>query len=143
MKNRSCVIILGAILTSICLYGQDKPYMENLPYYVENLEVFGEGQEEGRAFHIPENCNSLNGTWKFLYADCPADIPQDFFKPSFNDRKWADITIPSNWEMQGFGQAVFRNVTTPWPTAASYAVAPPGIPMDLNPTGAYRTSSMT
>lgn len=140
MKNRKYSIVLGAVLTSVSLYGQDKPYMENLPYYVENLEVFGEGQEEGRAFHIPENCNSLNGTWKFLYADCPADIPQDFFKPSFNDRKWADITIPSNWEMQGFGQAVFRNVTTPWPTAASYAVAPPGIPMDLNPTGAYRTS---
>ena len=39
--------------------------MENLPYYVENLEVFGLNQEPGRAFHIPESSISLNGTWKF------------------------------------------------------------------------------
>lgn len=156
-----------ALIAPACLTAQVKPYMQNLPYYVENLEMFSEGQEEGRAYHIPETNISLNGTWKFFYADCPADVPQEFFNPSFNDRKWADISVPSNWEMQGFGQAIFRNVSAPWatntPQAAReamakarggrmfpgggqnaavnpFAVTPPEIPMDYNPTGAYRTS---
>ena len=143
-------LFLGlAVAAPFALSAQNKPYLQNLPYYVENLNVFEEGQEEGRAFHLPEGSVSLNGTWKFLYCESPYDVPQDFFKPSFNDRRWSDIAVPSNWEMQGFGQAMFRNTTTPWlslrPQSADtgsgvIAVTPPDIPMDINPTGAYRTS---
>lgn len=153
-------------------------YLQKLPAYVENLSVFGEGQEEGRAFHIPEKSMSLNGTWKFLYCECPADVPEDFFRSSFNDRKWTTIPVPSNWEMHGFGQALFRNVSAPFAInrpqrgdeatspqvdkassrqgfkstrqrvdecranakAGQFAVTLPEVPMDINPTGAYRTS---
>ncbi len=87
----------------------------DLPYYVSNLDVFEVGQEEGRAFHIPDKRLSLNGNWRFGYYEAPGDVPHDFFKPGFNDRKWAYIEVPSNWEMQGFGQAVFRNVALPFP----------------------------
>ncbi len=162
------IFILALVLASSLYAGaQNKPYMQDLPYYVENLSVFGEGQEDGRAYHIPQSSVSLNGTWKFLYCESPYDVPQDFFKSSFNDRRWSDIAVPSNWEMQGFGQAVFRNVSAPWatntPQAARdamakarggrqfpgagrpapenpYAVTPPEVPMEYNPTGAYRTS---
>jgi len=165
MRTRFFISLL--LLACLSSGAQDKSYLKNLPYYVENLEVFGEGQEEGRAFHIPARNVSLNGTWKFLYNESPYDVPQDFFNPSFNDRKWSDIVVPSNWEMQGFGQAVFRNVSAPWPTNTPqaardamakarggrmfpggnrtapvnpYAVTPPEVPMEYNPTGAYRTS---
>lgn len=159
-------IITTMLLLACCgVSAQQKTYMQNLPYYVENLEVYGEGQEDGRAYHIPENHISLNGTWKFLYCESPYNVPQDFFRPSFNDRKWSDIIVPSNWEMQGFGQALFRNVSAPFATntpqaaldamykarggrgparvaekPAPYSVTPPEVPMDINPTGAYRTS---
>lgn len=166
MMKRISIIAL-ALASAFCLKAQDRPYLQNLPHYVENLAMFGEGQESGRAYHIPQSSVSLNGTWKFLYCESPYDVPQDFFKPAFNDRKWSDIAVPSNWEMQGFGQAVFRNVSAPWatntPQAAReamaksrggrmfpsggqqapvnpYAVTPPEVPMDYNPTGAYRTS---
>ena len=166
MKIRMITAAL-ALASSVVLSAQNKPYMQDLPYYVENLNMYGEGQEEGRAFHIPARNVSLNGTWKFLYCESPYDVPQDFFKPGFNDRKWSNIQVPSNWEMQGFGQAVFRNVSAPWatitPQAARdamakarggrmfpgggqqgpvnpYAVTPPEVPMEYNPTGAYRTS---
>lgn len=160
-------LFFASALLLLCtnLLGQERTYMENLPYYVENLDVYGEGQEDGRAFHIPEESISLNGTWKFLYSESPSEVPSDFFKPSFNDRKWSEITVPSNWEMQGFGQALFRNVSAPFavntPQKAldemykawggrgpsrkasapgPYSVTPPEIPMDVNPTGAYRTT---
>ncbi|MBR4810647.1 MAG: hypothetical protein IK039_02670, partial [Bacteroidaceae bacterium] len=94
---------------------QDPEFMENLPYYVENLEVFGLNQEPGRAFHIPESNISLNGTWKFNLYENPLEVPKNFYKSSFNDRKWGAIEVPSNWEMQGYGQAMFRNVSAPFP----------------------------
>ncbi len=67
MNGRIMATILSGML-AVTVQAQDRPYMEDLPYYVENLEVFGCGQEEGRAFHLPENSISLNGKWKFLYA---------------------------------------------------------------------------
>lgn len=158
-------------------FGQDKPFLEDLPYYMENLSVFETGQEPGRAFHIPAHNVSLNGKWRFKYFESPYDVPKDFFKPSFNVRKWDYIDVPSNWEMKGYGQAVFRNVSAPFivtmpesmleqyrrilndPNAseqqkrmASFrlgggpgepnlsSVQLPNVPMDFNPTGAYKTT---
>lgn len=166
MKKLS--LIAALLIGSCSLVGaQEKQYLQNLPHYVENLAVFGEGQEEGRAYHIPAKSISLNGTWKFLYCESPADVPQDFFAPaSRHFVKWADIPVPSNWEMQGFGQALFRNVSAPFqinrPQGAiqpsgkttaeriaeakakaekgDFSVTLPEVPLDYNPTGAYRTS---
>ena len=159
--NRKLLLIPLLAAFPALLAAQDKPFMEDLPYYVENLSVYGLNQEEGRAYHIPQKHVSLNGTWKFFFGENPYEIPKDFFKPGFNDRRWANIQVPSNWEMQGFGQALFRNVALPFPnhrtpladqyaprrgpagpapTPAPFSVAIPDVPMDVNPTGAYRTS---
>ena len=132
MNKRSAFILALALIPAVS-QAQDKPYLEDLPHYIQNFSVFGEGQEEGRAFHIPSTSISLNGTWKFLYSENPAGVPKDFFLPGFSDRKWDDITVPSNWEMQGFGQQIFRNVSLPWHYDRSLQV-----PMDVNPTGSYR-----
>ncbi|MBQ3882918.1 MAG: hypothetical protein II730_10555, partial [Bacteroidales bacterium] len=75
----------AAVMLSLPSFAQNKPFMDDLPYYVNNLEVFETGQEPGRAFHIPSTSVSLNGTWKFGYYDCPSDVQADFFKTSFND----------------------------------------------------------
>ena len=149
MKPRFFNVALSIVL-SVTLSAQNKPYLQDLSYYVENLDVYGEGQEEGRAFHLPEGSISLNGVWKFQYFESPYDVPQDFFKSTFNDRKWSNINVPSNWEMQGFGQAFFRNTTTAWQSLRpdadqnagkdQFAAVPPEVPMDFNPTGAYRTT---
>ena len=107
----ACVLSLAVLLPAAA---QDKPFLEDLPYYMENTAVFEVGQEPGRAYHIPAQSISLNGKWRFQYYESPYDVPKDFFKPSFNTRKWTFIQVPSNWEMQGFGQALFRNVSAPF-----------------------------
>lgn len=112
MKN---IMTALCLLLAVSLSAQDKPFLEDLSYYVENLDVFELNQEDGRAYHIPEKSISLNGIWKFRYAESPSEIPSDFFRTGFNDRKWDDIAVPSNWEMQGFGEPLFRNMTTPFP----------------------------
>lgn len=112
MKN---IMTALCLLLAVSLSAQDKPFLEDISYYVENLDVFELNQEDGRAYHIPEKSISLNGIWKFRYAESPSEIPSDFFRTGFNDRKWDDIAVPSNWEMQGFGEPLFRNMTTPFP----------------------------
>lgn len=51
----------------------------------------------------------LNGTWKFNWVGNPDQRPADFYKPDFDVSKWADITVPGNWQMQGYGTPVYSS----------------------------------
>ena len=57
---------------------------------------------------------SLNGTWKFNYVGKSQDRPTDFIKKYFNGENWRDILVPSNWELQGFGQPIYTNIIYPF-----------------------------
>ena len=107
---------------------------DDLYYYIENLDVFEYGQEESRAYYIPGHHVLLNGKWKFFYGNTPQEIPGNFFEEKFPDAKWGTIDVPSNWEMRGYGDPLFRNVSAP------FKADPPKTPRDYNPTGAYRTT---
>ena len=109
-------------------------YLTHIYDYIENTEVFEENQEEGHAYFLPKEHISLNGTWKFQLSEIPEEVPVNFFMPGFKDGKWGQITVPSNWEMQGYGDAQFRNVQAP------FKANPPFVPREYNPTGAYRRS---
>lgn len=74
---------------------------------------------------------SLNGNWKFTYTDRYANRIQDFYREDLDTRQWADIAVPSNWELKGFGIPIYTNITYPHPKN------PPYIGPD-NPVGTYR-----
>ncbi len=131
MKKRLSIFI-GALLYGIILKSQGSPYMEHLSDYIENLSIFEQNQEPGRCYYMPSKYISLNGIWKFMWSDVPQNIPTEFFKSKFNDRSWDNIEVPSNWEMLGYGDKMFRNVSAP------FHVNVPFVPSDYNPTGAYR-----
>ena len=110
----------------------------------QNPAVFEKGQTLPHAFHIPynskeraiqnlsnrcENYQLLNGKWKFLWVETPDQVPEDFYKPDFNTRKWDEINVPSNWQMEGYGHPKFRNV------ALTFESDPPNIPGYYNPVG--------
>lgn len=76
---------------------------------------------------------SLNGTWKFRYADRAAERMLDFYRTDLNDNKWDDIPVPSNWEIQGFGIPIYTNIVYPFPKN------PPFVGED-DPVGTYRKS---
>lgn len=85
---------------------------------------------------------SLNGKWKFNYVEYLNDRPTDFMDPSFDVSKWSDITVPGNWEMQGFGTPIYVNVSYEFisPGFKNYfdKPNPPYVPKEWNPTGTYR-----
>jgi len=85
---------------------------------------------------------SLDGTWKFRYAAKPADASLDFAQPGVDPSSWADITVPGNFETQGYSKAIYLNVTYPWSGANgdNENPQPPFAPTKVNPVGQYRRS---
>ena len=73
---------------------------------------------------------SLNGTWKFMFVPDIKQAPLEFWKEGYDVTSWNDIKVPSCWEMQGFGYAIYRNTQYPFP------FNPPYISRD-NPVGSY------
>ena len=148
MKRIQCsAIVLMLVFSLQIAIAQQKPFLENLYDYIENPQMIGLNQEEGhvpllpfanleKAFNsAPEQSSGyipLNGKWKFLYAINPDGINRSFFKADFNEKGMAEIIVPGNWQMQGYGEKIFRNVSQP------FKVDPPHIPRDYNPVGSYR-----
>ncbi|MBO5932569.1 MAG: glycoside hydrolase family 2, partial [Bacteroidaceae bacterium] len=115
-----------------CTLQMNAQYLEHIYDYIENTSVFEENQEEGHAYYLADKHLSLNGSWRFYYANTPEEVPQNFFQTNFKDGRWDKIEVPSNWEMLGYGDPIFRNV------AAPFRANPPYVPREYNPTGAYR-----
>ncbi|GAA0873344.1 beta-galactosidase LacZ [Gangjinia marincola] len=78
---------------------------------------------------------SINGDWKFEWVPIPEEAPAKFYTQDFNDKNWKTIPVPSNWELHGYGTAIYTNVRYPFEP-----VNPPYVPDDDNPTGSYRTT---
>lgn len=74
---------------------------------------------------------TLNGQWKFHYSPTVAEVPQGFYEDAFDVSAWAELPVPSNWQMHGYGYPHYTNVQYPFP------VDPPRVPTE-NPTGCYR-----
>lgn len=75
---------------------------------------------------------SLNGEWKFKWVSKVAEAPVDFYNPGYDVTTWDEITVPSNWQMKGYGHPIFRNVTLEFPSN------PPKVPDYYNPVGSYK-----
>ncbi|KAK8842481.1 hypothetical protein M9Y10_026069 [Tritrichomonas musculus] len=77
---------------------------------------------------------NLNGKWKFFYRDYPSQIPDDITDIDVDLSNWTDITVPSCWEKQGFGIAMYTNEKYDFNPLDPN---PPNLP-DYVPTGVYR-----
>nr|WP_299346299.1 glycoside hydrolase family 2 TIM barrel-domain containing protein [Allomuricauda sp.] len=78
---------------------------------------------------------SLNGDWKFQWYATPDQAPKNFHTTAMDDSDWNMLPVPANWELHGYGTAIYTNIKYPF-----RPVDPPSVPKDDNPTGLYRTS---
>lgn len=76
----------------------------------------------------------LNGTWKFYYTDSYLNLPADITSPEVSTEGWHDIKVPGNWEVQGFGTAIYTNHGYEFQPRNPQ---PPLLP-EKNPVGVYR-----
>lgn len=101
-----------------------------VPYH--DLESALEGDITRSAYYM-----SLNGTWKFQFADCPAHASDDFYKEESSLEDWEDIEVPLSWQMAGYGRKQYTNRSYPW--ELDEPVMPPYAPSVYNETGSYAT----
>ncbi|MEO0899407.1 MAG: glycoside hydrolase family 2 TIM barrel-domain containing protein [Bacteroidota bacterium] len=102
----------------------------------ENPSIFEINKEKPHAHFLPRGADktiTLNGQWDFYLADHPSmvNLPEDF---SSEELDWTSIEVPSNWQLQGFGQPIYTNIKHP------FKAAPPKIKSKVNETGLYKRS---
>lgn len=74
---------------------------------------------------------SLNGKWKFIYSPAIDKSEKQFYRMDLSSDYWSDIEVPSNWELQGFGEPIIRNIQY------VFSPNPPYVDVE-NPVGTYR-----
>jgi len=105
------------------------PHVSYIPFDTEAKAVKN-NPEESSAYKL------LNGTWKFKLSDNYTQVPESFFQPGFDASGWADIKVPSTWEVQGYSYPIYTNIPYEF---YSKSPLPPHVPYDYNPVGTYLT----
>lgn len=85
---------------------------------------------------MSENFITLNGYWKFNWVKNSDERPTDFYTIKYNDKGWDNMPVPGVWEMNGYGDPVYRNVGYAW--LNQYKSNPPIVPTENNHVGSYR-----
>jgi beta-galactosidase len=144
MRSQRKGILVFGILCAAFILGS----AVETPNDWENPAVFARNKEAPHAsgFVYPDRDSALkgesypsghyillNGLWKFQWSPVPADRPQGFFRTDYDDGTWAEIPVPSNWELQGYGLPIYTNSSYPFGRPN-----PPLIAHDNNPVGSYR-----
>ena len=79
---------------------------------------------------------SMEGMWKFNFVKNHQDAPKDFFGLKYDDSKWGDFPVPGLFELNGYGDKIYKNAGYAWCT--TFKNDPPKIGETNNYTGSYR-----
>ena len=79
---------------------------------------------------------SMEGNWKFNFVKDHQDAPKDFFSTKFDDSQWVDFPVPGLFEVNGYGDMIYKNVGYSW--GSTFKSDPPYIGETNNYTGSYR-----
>ena len=79
---------------------------------------------------------SMEGKWRFNFVKDYDKAPKDFFTPQFDDSQWVDFPVPGLFEIEGYGDKIYKNVGYSWST--TFNSNPPYIGETNNYTGSYR-----
>ena len=79
---------------------------------------------------------SMEGKWKFNFVKNHQDAPQGFYALKYDDSKWVDFPVPGLFEMEGYGDKIYKNMGYAWCT--TFKNDPPYVGETNNYTGSYR-----
>ncbi|MBO4720469.1 MAG: DUF4981 domain-containing protein [Prevotella sp.] len=86
---------------------------------------------------------SLDGQWLFHWSKDPESRPANFYREDYDVSGWDKITVPGNWQLQGFGVPIYININYPFVRNRPSVTTEP--PKDWtayenrNPVGSYVT----
>ena len=79
---------------------------------------------------------SLNGQWKFSWAETMEGRIKGFEQPDFDDSSWKEIPVPSCVEMLGYGKPYHQSL--PGVEVKAGKMVASDIPDEVNPVASYR-----
>ncbi|MCY1634331.1 glycoside hydrolase family 2 TIM barrel-domain containing protein [Marinifilum sp. D737] len=162
MRRKTFLGLFLLVTSTLIIQAQER---QNIWNDLENPKMFDQNKEAAHASFIPFKTigaaltkkkqqsvyyKSLNGVWKFNWVRKPADRPVNFYQTSYDDSKWKDIKVPSNWELEGYGYPIYVNHQYEFAdykaplsdelefTEKIYPKHPGKVPHDYNPVGSYR-----
>lgn len=114
----------------------------------ENQHVLQINREPARAAFYPykqkpgDRTVSLNGAWRFRWVPVPEQRSLDFYKSNFDDSKWSLLTVPANWELNGYGTPIYVSAGYPFKIDPPRVTSTPRETFttftERNPVGQYR-----
>ena len=97
----------------------------------ENEDLAKQGVKAQSARYL-----SMEGLWKFNFVKNHQDAPKDFFGLKYDDSQWVDFPVPGLFELNGYGDKIYKNIGYAWGT--TFKSDPPHIGEINNYTGSYR-----
>ena len=79
---------------------------------------------------------SMEGMWKFNFVKDHQNAPEGFYALKYDDSQWVDFPVPGLFELNGFGDKIYKNIGYAWGT--TFKSNPPYIGETNNYTGSYR-----
>ena len=97
-----------------------------------------ESLDKAQSFDKKKSANylSMEGMWKFNFVKDHNKRPANFFAANYDDSQWKDFPVPGLFELNGYGDATYKNIGYAW--ATQFDPNPPYISELNNYTGSYR-----
>ena len=139
------LVLFVALLPQLTLHAQD----QKEPWLNPNITRVNTEQPRASFFAFEstdkalkndksasERYLSLEGKWRFQFSLNHNEAPADFFSLKYDDSQWKDFPVPGLFEIEGYGDKIYKNVGYSWNT--QFESNPPYVEERNNYTGSYR-----
>ncbi|MDE7449550.1 MAG: DUF4981 domain-containing protein [Paramuribaculum sp.] len=110
------------------VHGLVMPYADNDVSAISKAEYYKSPYYKG-----------LNGAWHFKWVENPDTRVMNFYDPAYDVSGWELISVPGNWEPQGYGTAIYVNERYEYDNDyTGFKKNPPTVPHERNEVGQYR-----
>lgn len=139
---KKILLCLGVCLSMTALAQQKEwldPGVNGINRAPARASYFAYPSEKCAVEGVKENASnflSLNGLWKFNWVKDQTERPVNFYKTDFEDQHWVDFPVPGLWELNGYGDPVYKNVGYAW--SNQFRPNPPMVETRNNHVGSYR-----
>ena len=114
MKTNALPLTLVLVLISLFAQAQDSRDWENPNVLgINKLPYHATLQLPSRQAECKEIV-SLDGKWYFHWSPCPEERPIGFEVEAYDVSGWDKISVPGNWQTQGYGTPIYTNMTYPF-----------------------------
>lgn len=144
--NTNKLILISLLFAATTASAADQPVWKNPQvnqqnraerradfFAYEDEQLAGRGDKSASSRYL-----SMEGMWRFHFVKDHQQAPKDFFAVKYDDSEWVDFPVPGLFEINGYGDRIYKNTGYAW--ATTFRSNPPFVGETNNYTGSYRRS---